>query len=57
MFSTDSTPNPFNFTTDLGTTGLDVVVYQASGGQLFWLNEDAVRQRTFAGSPPKYADF
>jgi hypothetical protein len=40
MFSTDSTPNPFNFTTDLGTTGLDMVVYQASGGQLFWLNED-----------------
>lgn len=48
MLSTNSTPNPLNFTTDLGTTGFDVVVYQASGGQLLWLDEDVLT--SFLGS-------
>jgi hypothetical protein len=48
MFSTDPVPNPFNVTIDGTTTPLDVAVYQASGGQLFWLNEDGIS--VFLGS-------
>jgi adhesin/invasin len=40
MFSTNATPNPLNITIGSTTTPFDVVIYQASGGQLFWLNED-----------------
>jgi hypothetical protein len=40
MFQTNPTSNPLNISI-LGTvTPFDVVVYQASGNQLFWMNED-----------------
>jgi hypothetical protein len=42
MFSTDPTPNPFNVTINSVTLPFNVVLYQASGGQLFWLDEDAI---------------
>ncbi|HEY4903584.1 MAG TPA: hypothetical protein VIH89_08945 [Candidatus Sulfotelmatobacter sp.] len=48
MLATNPTPNPLNFTTDLATTGFNVVIYQASGGQLFWLDEDVLT--VFLGS-------
>ena len=40
MFSTNPTPNPLNITIGANTTPFDVVIYQASGGELFWLDED-----------------
>ena len=40
MLSTNPTPNPLAITVSGSTTDFDVVIYQASGGQLFWLNED-----------------
>jgi hypothetical protein len=48
MFSTNPTPNPLNLLISGLVTPFDVVVYQASGGQLFWLNEDAIS--VFVGS-------
>jgi hypothetical protein len=48
MFSTNPTPNPLNLRIGGLLTPFDVVVYQASGGQLFWLNEDALS--VFVGS-------
>ncbi len=40
LFQTNPTSNPLNISI-LGTiTPFDVVVYQASGNQLFWMNED-----------------
>ena len=49
MFSTNLKPNPLNVTISGTTTSsFDVVVYQASGGQLFGLDEDAIS--TFLGS-------
>ncbi len=40
MFSTNPTPNPLTVTISGVPTDLDVVLYQASGGQVFWLDED-----------------
>jgi len=59
MFSTNPTPNPLNITINATTTDLDVVIYQASGGQLFWLDEDIIsvllgslqQQGSLAGIP------
>ena len=48
LFSTNSTPNPLNITISTTTTPYDVVVYQASGGVLFWLDEDV--SSVFLGS-------
>jgi hypothetical protein len=42
LFSTNPTPNPLNLLIGGLLTPFDVAVYQASGGQLFWLNEDAL---------------
>ena len=41
LFSTNAKPNPLNITINKVTTPFDVAIYQASGGELFWLNEDA----------------
>jgi hypothetical protein len=40
MLSTNTTPNPLTVTITPQTFNYDVVVYQASGGQLFWLDMD-----------------
>lgn len=40
MFSANPTPNPLNVTLNSTTTPFDAVVYQASGGQLLWIDED-----------------
>jgi len=39
MFSTNSTPNPFHLKIKTANTSFDVALYQASGGQLFWIDE------------------
>jgi hypothetical protein len=51
MFSTNSTPNPFHIKINGSTNNFDVVLYQASGGQLFWL--DAGASSVFLGSLQK----
>jgi hypothetical protein len=48
MLSTNPTPNPFNIKINGIATPFDVVVYQAAGGQLLWLDEDAIS--VFLGS-------
>jgi hypothetical protein len=48
MFSTNNVPNPLNIIVNGITTGFDVALYQASGGQLFWVNEDVLS--VFLGS-------
>ncbi len=48
MLSTNPTPNPFQITINGTPQDFDVVIYQASGGQLFWLDEDALS--VFLGS-------
>ena len=48
MFSTNPTSNPFNISILEIVTPFDVVVYQASGDQLFWMNEDPIS--VFVGS-------
>jgi hypothetical protein len=49
MLSTDAFPNPLSATIN-GTVGsLDVIMYQASGGQLFWLNYDNTKLSVFVG--------
>jgi hypothetical protein len=48
LFDTNPTPNPLNLLIGGLLTPFDVVVYQASGGQLFWLNEDPLS--VFVGS-------
>jgi hypothetical protein len=48
MFSTNNVPNPLNITVNGITTGFDVAIYQASGGQLLWVNEDVLS--VFLGS-------
>ena len=48
MLSTNPTANPLNIKVDGVVTPFDVVVYQASGGQLMWLDEDAIS--VFVGS-------
>jgi hypothetical protein len=42
LFSTNTTPNPLKVKVNATITPFDVVLYQASGGQLFWLDEDAI---------------
>ena len=49
MSALNTIPNPFNITIGGVSTPFDVVLYQASGGQLFWLNEDS--SSVFLGSP------
>jgi hypothetical protein len=45
MLSTNSTPNPLQVTLKGGIVeDFDVVVYQASGTELFWLNEDSTTE-------------
>jgi hypothetical protein len=41
LLSGNAVPNPLNVTIGGVVTGFDVVIYQASGGQLIWINEDA----------------
>jgi hypothetical protein len=48
MLSTNPTANPLNIKVDALVTPFDVVVYQANGGQLMWLDEDAIS--VFVGS-------
>ena len=48
MLSTNPTANPLNIKVDGIPTPFEVVVYQASGGQLMWLDEDAIS--VFVGS-------
>ncbi len=48
LFSSNPNPNPLNMTVNGTTTPFDVVLYQASGAQLLWLNEDA--NTVFLGS-------
>jgi hypothetical protein len=50
MLSSNTTPNPLAAV--IGTspnTSFDVVIYQASAGQLFWLNVDTSKQDVFVG--------
>jgi hypothetical protein len=59
LFSTNPTPNPLNLTIGATTIPLDAVIYQANGGQLFWLDEDVTsvflgmlqQQGSLAGIP------
>jgi hypothetical protein len=39
MFSTNATPNPFQISIGGTPTDLDLAMYQASGGLLFWMDE------------------
>ena len=48
LFTTNSPPNPLNIKIKTAVTSFDVAIYQASGGQLFWLNEDG--NSVFLGS-------
>ncbi len=41
LFSTNSKPNPLKIKVGSTVTSFDVVLYQASGNLLFWLDEDA----------------
>lgn len=49
LSSTNSNPNPLNMTVNGNSTPFDVVLYQASGGQLLWLNEDSNFITVFVG--------
>jgi len=40
LFTTNTKPNPLNVKIGSTTTPFNVVIYQASGGQLFWVDED-----------------
>jgi hypothetical protein len=42
MLSTNTTPNPLAVTITGITNDFDVVIYQASGGELLWLDVDAI---------------
>jgi hypothetical protein len=64
LFSTNTTPNPFKIKIPtVPATPLDVAIYQASGGELLWLNEDASnlffgllqQQGSLSGIPTKKA--
>jgi hypothetical protein len=41
LSSTNKKPNPFEITISGATTDFEMAIYQASGAQLFWLDEDA----------------
>jgi len=53
MLAANTTPNPLTVTITPKTFNYDVVVYQASGGQLFWLDVDT--SDVFLG--PRAAEF
>lgn len=40
LLSSNPKPNPFKIKVSKTATSFDVVLYQASGGELFWLDED-----------------
>jgi hypothetical protein len=48
LSSSNSTPNPLEITLDGTTLDFDLAIYQASGGQLLWINEDSTS--AFLGS-------
>jgi hypothetical protein len=50
LFATDPTPNPLALTVGATTTDFSVAIYQASGGQLVWLDEDSGIGIVFLGS-------
>jgi hypothetical protein len=50
MFASDPTPNPLAMTVGATTADFSVAVYQASGGLLFWVDEDALSGMTFLGT-------
>lgn len=41
LSSSNPTPNPFELTVSGSTFDFDLAMYQASSGQLFWINEDS----------------
>jgi hypothetical protein len=51
MLSTNSTPNPLHIKIKTAVTLFDVVIYEASGGQLFWVDEGT--SSVFLGSLQK----
>ncbi|HTS10076.1 MAG TPA: hypothetical protein VMP68_31220 [Candidatus Eisenbacteria bacterium] len=48
--SSNPSPNPLNMTVNGNATPFDVALYQASGGQLLWMNEDPTFTSVFFGS-------
>ena len=42
MFSTNPAPNPLNVTINSVVTPLQIAIYQGSGGELFWIDEDVI---------------
>lgn len=50
LSSSNQSPNPLNMNVNGTTTSFDVVIYQASGGQLFWLNGDPNFVTVFSGA-------
>jgi hypothetical protein len=55
MLSTNSTPNPLVITVAGSPNDFDVVMYQANGQQLFWLDEDFTS--VFLGSFQQFGSF
>lgn len=55
MLSTNSTPNPLEIRVGGLVQDFDVVMYQANGGQFFWLDEDAAS--VFLGSLQQFGSF
>lgn len=61
LSATNPKPNPFKITINGTVTDFEVVIYQASGGLLYWLDEDAVsvflgslqQQGSLTGLPPE----
>jgi hypothetical protein len=49
MLSSNVTPNPLMSTVNGAMRNYDLVMYQASGGQLFWLNYDTTNTTVFIG--------
>ena len=49
MLSTNTTANPLAATIDGLTGSFDVVLYQTSAGQLYWLNYDPTFTTVFVG--------
>jgi hypothetical protein len=49
MLSTNGTPNPLATVIDGSSFNFNVILYQANGGQLFWLNYDTTQNSVFSG--------
>jgi hypothetical protein len=49
MLSTNTTPNPLAVLINGVPGSFDLVLYQASGGQLFWLQYDTTNTSVFLG--------